>query len=199
MIKLSNGYAFLLGVVILLVIVVVLLDTNGCTGDSYEQDTTTVIDTTEFIDTIPYYDTITVKPASTIVYVDVPADVDTAEILKNFFAHVFRDDTLKNDSNVFIRLRQEITENDVIKQILEVHDFENTMVITKEIKITVPVPAPKFYVGAFAIFSEDCSVIGGKLMYKTQKDIFFSAGYGTKETIYIDVSIPINKLFTKNK
>lgn len=197
--KKINSTAFLISLIIIGCIVGMVINQTTCSDYTTLNDTIEIFDTIEILDTILYYDTIPVKPASTIIYMDVPANVDTAEILKIFFAHVFRDDTLKNDSNVFIRLQQEITENDVIKQILEVHDFENTMVITKEVKITTYIPAPRLYIGAFAIFSEDCSVIGGKLMYKTQKDIFFSAGYGSKETIYVDVSVPINKLFTKKK
>lgn len=197
--KKLNSTALLIGLIIIGCIVGMVINQTTCSDNITLNDTIEISDTIEIFDTIPYYDTIPVKPASIIIYVDIPANVDTAEILKKYFAHVFRDDTLKNDSNIFIRLEQEITENDVIKQILEIHDFENTMVITKEVKITTYIPAPKLYIGAFAIFSEDCSVIGGKLVYKTPKDIFFSAGYGSKKTIYVDVSVPINKLFTKKK
>ena len=164
-----------------------------------QRDTVTVINTVVLRDTVFILKKIKVKQAAKIIYVEVPADVDTAEILKKYFAHVFRDDTLKNDSNVFIRLQQEITENDVIKQTLEVHDFENTIVINKETTIKVPVNSPKFYMGAFTLFSGNKAYAGLKATFKTKKNIMISAGYGTQNTVFADAVIPINNLFTKKQ
>lgn len=202
----ANTKIFILSILVIILLFIFLSspDKKGCFKSSSETkpDTTTVIDTTIFIDTIPYFDTIPVKPAikNKIVYVKVPADIDSSKIAIKYFAHVFRDDTLKNDTNIFIRLQQEITKNDVINQILEVHDFKKTHVITKEKTITVTGRLPKLYIGTFVLNNTELqnTVIGAKFMYKTKNNIFISGGYGFPKTIYFDAAIPINKLFKKH-
>ncbi|MCF6184236.1 MAG: hypothetical protein L3J56_06360 [Bacteroidales bacterium] len=183
----------------IIVTVIFLFNRKGCNTLTTElnADTITVTDTLILKDTVFIKKEVKVKQAAKIVFVDVPAETDTAEILKKYYAKVFRDDTLMNDSSLFFRLKQIISKNDVIKQEIEVHRFDKTKVITKETTIKVPVPAPKIYAGAFTILSQNKAVIGGKITYRTKKNYLISAGYGTNKTVLIDAVFPLNLIFTK--
>jgi len=184
----------------IVVIVIFFLNKKGCNmlTTELQNDTITVTDTVTEFDTTYIEKVIKVKQPAKIVNTDLPFDIDTAEILKKYYAKVFRDDTLMNDSSLFFRLKQTITKNDVVSQEIEVHDYDKTKVISKETTIKVPVSAPKLYAGVFTVFSQNKAVIGGKLTYRTNKNIYLSAGYGTSQTLLLDISIPVN-LFTKNK
>ncbi len=192
-----SGYLFVTALVATIVIMTMPIVCNN--NVELGNDTIKITDTLIQYDTIIVTKEIKVKEPAKIVYLEIPVDVDTPEILKNYYSVTFRDDTLVNDKSLFFRLQQEITKNNVKNQKIEFYDFENTQVITKETTIKEQIPAPKWYVGGFAMFSQNNQAFGVKLSYKTKKDIILSGAYGTNKTIMVDGVIPLNKLFTKQK
>jgi hypothetical protein len=100
-----------LSVVLLIVIIIMgqchrCQDCNPCTEPRVEIRIDTIPG-----DSIPNpYPEIKPLPAK-IVYVEVPAKVDTGEILRQYHAEVFGRDTLANDSSVLVILDWMITKN----------------------------------------------------------------------------------------
>ncbi len=189
-----------------ILLVLLFLNRQQCNNTKYISDTIVRTDTLILHDTIIVTKEIKVKEPAKIVYLKVPADVDTPEILKNYYSVTFRDDTLVNDKSLFFRLQQEITKNNVRSQRIEFYDFENTQVITQKTTIKEQIPAPKWYVGGFATFSTDFkhASLGAKLMYKSNNNVCVSLGCGFNRTCFIDLSMPLKNIvkpfkFSKNE
>ncbi len=182
-------------IVIIGAVVAMFFFSKECGDGKYEiTDTVMVSDTVYVTDTFRQLDTLIVIPAPKIVYVDVPYVFDTVGVLKRYFAHVFRNDTLRNDSSVFIRLEQEITENDVISQILEVMDYEKTKIITNERTITKIEKAPVFYAGGFIGMTQKVPTVGVSFSFMTAKHRIFTGYAGYPGTFIAGFQFPINRL-----
>lgn len=168
-----------------------IVDLSGCNPfEISETDTIIKIDTVKRVDTVKRIDTVFVKPAETIIYVEIPQNIDSLEIAKQFFAQVFREDTLVNDSNLFFRLQQLITQNDVKEQIIDYEIYQKEKIITETKTITVDDPDPKHYIGAFAFTNFEKVAPGVKFMIRTEKDAFYSVGAGY-QVFYVDASVPL--------
>ena len=105
-------------------------------------------------------------------------DVDTAAILKDYFAKRLTIDTLKlNDSLGFVIVTDTIKENRIW------HRAYLANINQKEIHDTMwisPVPTPKLYIGINGGFTKTQlpNTIGLSLMYQTPKDKIFGLGVG---------------------
>jgi len=165
-----------------------------CNNPHYEiTDTVTVTDTFYVTDTFKSTDTFVITKPGEVIYVDVHYEIDTAEVLKRFYAHVLRHDTLRNDSGVFISLEQEITKNDVIKQILHLEDYEQTKIVTNEVTITKVEKAPKFFAGAFLGIQTKVPTAGLSFTMMTAKQRLLSCNVGYPQTFYVNFQMPLRQ------
>jgi hypothetical protein len=123
------------------------------------------------------------KPGETIyvekpIYVDVPSDVDTGEILKDYFAKYTYKDTIKlEDSLGTVQITDTIQKNKIVSRtfksnINQVHVRDS--IIVKEL------PKPQLYVGG--IIGADRKVgfnyFGPTFVLKTKSDNMYSLGVG---------------------
>lgn len=99
-------------------IVILLLMTRECGQWKEKGDTVTVTDTVIVPgDPYPVYTAPRVpKPERIIEYQVVPQKVDTAAILKDYFATRFYPDTLKNDTSMFIAVHDSVRENRIVSR-----------------------------------------------------------------------------------
>ena len=116
------------------------------------------------------------------VYVEIPKDVDTAEILKDYFASVTYKDTIKlNDNLGEIRLNDVISKNriqdrkfeaDVKQQIIR-----DSIILREKVRRQV-------YIGINSSFTSQNFVnsVGTGFIYKDKKDKVFLLGVGAQQS-----------------
>lgn len=111
------------------------------------------------------------------IYTEVPADVDTNEILKEYFAKVVYKDTLKlTDSLGYITLQDTITENSIWSRRWDTHVNKITI---KETTYLKELPRNRFYYGVFGGYNKSNSLyLGPYLSFEGKKDRGFSIGTG---------------------
>ncbi len=179
-----NERSFYWIVIAVLVVIILLLRSCGPgTGGTNEPDTVRVVDTTyiDVIKEVPVY-----KPGP-VIY--IPGDpvpgtpVDTAAILKDYFAKVVYKDTIRLDSLGFIYVKDTISQNRIQSRKLA---FDYKIPIIKETTtITIP-PKPKLQVyGGIEMMvgaPTGLTYFGPALTLKSKKDQMYSIGAGINPT-----------------
>ena len=112
------------------------------------------------------------------IYTEVPADVDTNEILKEYFAKVVYKDTLKlTDSLGYITLQDTITENSIWSRRWDTHVNKITI---KETTYLKELPKNRFYYGVFGGYNNNVKLyMGPYLSFEGKKDKGFTIGAAT--------------------
>jgi hypothetical protein len=173
-----------------LVIVLLLMRMCTSTGTGNNPDDNIKINGKKYtvikreIDTVyvPTHDTI-FRPGKTIyvdvpIYVNVPPNVDTAEILKDYYAKYTYKDTLRlKDSLGYIAIRDTIFKNRILNRHFDVN--VNKIKI-KEVVYVEPVKRLEFYFGGVIGFDkvDIINFAGPTLMLKDKKDKVYSLGIG---------------------
>jgi hypothetical protein len=113
-----------------------------------------------------------------IVYVPTLVQVDTAEILKDFYAKILYSDTIKlNNNQGFVYITDSISKNNIVSRTW------NATIKPKIVREPAPEP-PKVrnqvYVGLNGAWSEKDWVnsIGTSVLFKTKDDKIFQVGVG---------------------
>lgn len=114
-----------------------------------EQTTTTVHDTIPG-DSVPY---LVYCPKPIYVYRDTGStkykDIDTTDIIYDYFSEKYYSDTIKNDTSALIVLNEVITQNDIYKRSFWFQNRRKTSIITTTTnEIIGEIPRNKFYLGA---------------------------------------------------
>lgn len=112
------------------------------------------------------------------IYVDIPSEVDTAKILKDYYAKYCFKDTLKlKDSLGYVAVIDTISENKIKKRIFDSHVNKFTI---KETLIVKDLPKNQFFIGGVIGFDKTNIVnfAGPSLLLKTKKDKMYSIGIG---------------------
>lgn len=177
-------------IIVSIIALIVIKPRFKCNGNDQTNDTVATTDTVIITDTVSTLETLKVQGPDRIVYVDIPYQVDTAEILKRYFAHVYRNDTLRNDSGLFIRLEEEISENDVINRILEVKDYEQTKIITHKEVITVTEHLPAFYAGPYLGMTAKVPTFGMSFSFVTAKQRILTGYAGYPALFMVGMQFP---------
>lgn len=140
---------------------------------------------------VPVYQTLH-KPGDTIyvevpIYIGVPADVDTAEILKDYFAKYVYKDTLRlKDSLGYIAIRDTIFKNRILDRF---YDAKVNKIIVKETVFLDPVKRLELYLGGVIGFDkvDIINFAGPSAMLKDKKDRVYSIGIGYNNAKAISV------------
>lgn len=114
----------------------------------------------------------------TTIYVKVPVDVDTAQILRDFYAKNVYNDTIKLEDSLGL-----VTINDTISQNKILGRNFNAKINQKEIHETLTVKEPpkrQMYVGLNTSVDNyvGLSTIGTSVIYKDKKDKMYQIGVG---------------------
>jgi hypothetical protein len=129
------------------------------------------------------------------IYVNVPSDVDTTKILKDYYSKVFYSDTLKLDENL-----GSIT----IKDTVYMNSIHNRKWVAKINKVTInktniveELPKTQLYIGGVAgVLTIKNGFIGPSIMLKTKKDTYINVnvGFGMDKMMVYQVGIhkPLN-------
>lgn len=112
------------------------------------------------------------------IYTEVPSDVDTNEILKDYFSKVVYKDTLKlTDSLGYIVINDTITKNSILNRVWDTHVNKLTI---KETLYLKELPKNRFYYGVFGGYNNLTSVyLGPYLSFEGKKDRGFTLGAAT--------------------
>jgi hypothetical protein len=113
-----------------------------------------------------------------IVYVPTLVQVDTAEILKDFYAKILVNDTIKlNNNQGFVYLSDSISKNNIVSR-----KWSATI---KQKIVREPAPEPpkvrnQVYIGLNGALSEKDFVnsLGTSILFKTKDDKIFQVGVG---------------------
>jgi hypothetical protein len=124
---------------------------------------------------VPKWKTKIVKVTDTI-----PKDIDTMEILKDYYAKYFYTDTLDIDSIGNIVINDTITQNKIFARKPKVNIQIPT--ITKEIVITKVISEREFYYGVGLQGSTDqLNYLGGEFLYRTKKKNAYGVSLGINQ------------------
>jgi hypothetical protein len=112
------------------------------------------------------------------IYVNVPSDVDTNEILKDYYAKYTFKDTLKlTDSLGYIAITDTIFKNRILNRVWDSH--VNKITIKETLYLKDP---PKIQVFAGGVIGFDkvniINFVGPSLLLKDKKDRMYSLGIG---------------------
>jgi len=110
----------------------------------------------------------------------IPKDIDTMEILKDYYAKYFYTDTLDIDSIGNIVINDTITQNKIFARKPKVNIQIPT--ITKEIVITKVISEREFYYGVGLQGSTDqLNYLGGEFLYRTKKKNAYGVSLGINQ------------------
>ena len=112
----------------------------------------------------------------TVVYVDVPKDADTTEILKDYFSKVTYDDTLKLDENLgFISVKDTVYKNSILSR--KWTTSINKMYIRDSIFLK-ELPKNEFFIGGIVGYGNSVPYIGPSLLFKNKKEDIYNLNIG---------------------
>jgi|TARA_R110002153_G_scaffold116063_1_gene259522 hypothetical protein len=108
----------------------------------------------------------------------IPADIDTLDILKDYYAKYFYTDTLDLDSLGNIVISDTISQNSIVFREIQ----PNVLIPTTTITNTVYINNREFY-GGFGIKgkSDQLNYLGGELLFKTKNKQAYSIGVGVNQ------------------
>jgi hypothetical protein len=164
-------------------LVLIILLMRECDGE--KPVVKTIIETKETVkwDTIkipeityvPKWQTKIVRVTDTI-----PQDIDTMEILKDYYAKYFYSDTLDIDTIGNIVINDTITQNKIFARKPKVNI--QIPVVTKEITITKIINEREFYYGVGLQGSTDqLNYLGGEFLYRTKKKNAYGVSLGINQ------------------
>jgi len=179
-------------------LVVVILLMRGCDGGQPKPETIRVNGRTyeivnRKVDTVYIpKDTVVYKPGKVIwkdkpVYIDIPSDVDSLAIIRDYYSTVVYKDTLHLTENMgYIGVTDTISQNKIKGRLWEANLKQKTIYETTIVKE----PArTQLYIGGTVGFDSKnpISFAGSTLMLKTKLDRVYtlSAGYGIDRTVII--------------
>jgi len=127
----------------------------------------------------------------TIVYKTVPSNVDTNDIIKNYYSQLIYKDTLKlKDSLGFVTIVDTIFNNSILGRKWESHVNK---FIVKETTIVKELPKNQFFIGGFGGYNSQLNSIylGPSIMLKNKKENAINLGIavGTGQEVLIQGSI----------
>jgi len=142
---------------VILILVIIILLMRACSGNGGKREinideTRTKIDTVKIVDTVtvdkevyvPKWRTKVVTKYDTIKeYVEVPQDIDTINILKDYYSKYAYLDTLSFDTLGFAVVRDTITENNILNR----NYTYNINRYTEQIRIIEYINETEFYAG----------------------------------------------------
>tara|TARA_R110000787_G_scaffold28342_1_gene77505 strand:+ start:443 stop:1033 length:591 start_codon:yes stop_codon:yes gene_type:complete len=169
---------------LIVVLVVIILFMRGCSNN---RDQTPLPEPTITAEVKVKWDTLKID---SLVYIPqwrtkietihdtIPADIDTLDILKDYYAKYFYTDTLDLDSLGNIVISDTISQNSIVFREIQ----PNVLIPTTTITNTVYINNREFY-GGFGIKgkSDQLNYLGGELLFKTKNKQAYSIGIGVNQ------------------
>lgn len=112
----------------------------------------------------------------TVVYVEVPSNIDTTETLKEFYSKVVYDDTFKLDEKLgFVSVKDTIFQNTIISR--KWTTSVNKMYIRDSIFLK-ELPKNEFFIGGIVGYGNSVPYIGSSLLFKNKKEDIYNLNIG---------------------
>jgi len=171
-------------ITIVVLVIIILLMSKCSGGDSPRPVDTKVVTETKIVwDTLEVEKKVYVPKWRTKVetkydttYVEVPAEVDTMDILKDYYSKYVYVDTLFLDTLGYITLVDTVTENKIFNRT----NIPEIRIPTKIQKEVVYINEREFYAGMGARTNgKNISWMGLEGLYRTKKGNTFTLGIGT--------------------
>ena len=135
-------------------------------------------------DSVPYAVYYPTPVPDTILYPDtVPQDIDTAQIIAEYLATVFYNDTLKDDTSALIVLNEQVSRNRIIDRSMVFQNRRPTAINT-----TIINPSQhqdRVFLGIQAILGQRTEIMGVG-MYKAKK-LAYTVGVSNNGTVMVGV------------
>ena len=168
--------------IVVLVIIILLMRECGGGNNGGGKIDTTVVETVKW-DTLRIPEiTYVPKWRTRIVtkYDTIPADIDTMDILKDYYATYFYTDTLLIDTIGSIVINDTVTQNMIVSRTPKVSISIPT--VTKEITITTYINKRELYYG-FGVqgTTNQMNFLGGDLLYRTKKNTAYGLSIGINQ------------------
>jgi hypothetical protein len=168
-------------VLILILALIILLQSQCSRKDPVEPEVIVTIETkwdtveVEKISYVPKWRTKVVTEYDTI-----PRDIDTVEILKDYYARYYYTDTLTLDTLGYLVLNDTITKNSILSRSFTSQIQIPTTTITKEIYLN----KREFYWGLGVHGRPDqLNYVGGEFMYRTKNKQVYGLGVGLNQDL----------------
>ena len=146
-------------------------------GGKKYQVVKTIVDT-QYVNTnkILYRDGKTIYKEKPI-FINLPADIDTLKILKDYYSKVVYNDTLKLDNNLgVITIKDTLYKNSILNRRWETNINK---VVVKETNIVTELPKYQLLIGGNGGVTTTNNVfIGPSIMLKTKKDTYINVSVG---------------------
>ena len=137
--------------------------------------------------TVTKWDTVTIdslvyipkwKTKIETIHDTVPANIDTLDILKDYYTKYFYTDTLDLDSLGSIVINDTISRNSILFREIQPNIFIPTTTVTN----TVYINKREFY-GGFGLKgrTDQINYLGGELLYRTKNKQVYGAGVGLNQ------------------
>ena len=124
------------------------------------------------------------------IYVEVPLNVDTNQILREYYSKVVYYDTFKLPDDIgFVHVKDTISQNSIL---FRKWSSEVKKIIIKDSIIVEKLPRSLFYIGGIGgVILNVTPYIGPSASLKLKNDMIFSvsAGFGVKNTIMYQLGI----------
>jgi len=150
---------------------------NGNNNGDDNGDTIIKTDTITIIDTVHQQTTNYIpKPYKVIEIntVEIPVDVDTLAILRDYYAERIYDDTVKFDS-LMVRIKDTVSENRLKSRSVESWTLYKTTVIEN----TIAKNRREFYYGIGITGNQNqIDYLGGEFLYRTKNNRIYGIGVG---------------------
>jgi len=168
----------------IVVLVIIILLMSKCGGNNPKQIETKVVTKTEvFWDTLEVEKKVYVPKWRTKVetkydttYVEIPADVDTLNILKDYYSKYVYADTIFLDTLGFITLIDTISENKILNRT----NIQEIVLPTKIQKDIIYINNREFYAGmGVRTNGENISWMGLEGVFRNKRGNTFNLGIGT--------------------
>jgi len=167
--------------VLIVVLVIIILFTRACSGDKNNQ---TIPDPITITKTITKWDTLKIdslvyvpkwRTKVTTVHDTILADIDTAEILKDYYSTYVYTDTLSLDSLGSIVISDTISKNSILFRDVQSNIFIPTTTVTN----TVYLYKREFF-GGISVGSTPTAIqnLNGELLFVNKKRQSYGVGVG---------------------
>lgn len=188
-------------IAVLIGIILFLIKCGGDTPAPIVKDRV-VVETVVEYDTVRLTQTKYVPKYKEIIIYDIDtmiADVDTLSILKDYYAHVFYNDTILLDTLGYLIVNDTITQNRIASR--DIQSEIRIPTTTTFIRETVLVNERELYVGPVLNFNtQNIQFLGANVTFKDRTGHTFNAGAGITPGLVIAYQFGIGwKLHKSNK
>lgn len=176
-----------IGVLIIVIIIMQMChrsDTKVVYKDKHHYRVDSVITIDTLRDTTRIISKVYIPGHTDTVYVDIPANVDTAKILKDYYTKYYQVDTLKNDTSALIIVKDTISQNRTQSRQWEFVNNRPTQIINKYYTYVENKPF-NLHFGGFIGGRPDMFLCGPSIMVTTNKHltIGISGGLSTDNPV----------------